>query len=48
MLDRYAYGVGRLVLAPLFPVPAALQVVRFAERVGTSEAIERLDRALGI
>jgi hypothetical protein len=48
MLDRYASGLGRVVLAPPFPVPAALQVVRFAERTGTSEAIERLDRALGL
>ena len=48
MLDRYASGLGRAVLAPPFPVPAALQVVRFAERTGTSEAIERLDRALGL
>ena len=30
------------------PVPAALQVVRFAERTATSEAIERLDGALGL
>jgi hypothetical protein len=48
MLDRYAYGVGRGVLAPPFPVPAALQVIRFAERTKTAEAIERLDGALGI
>jgi hypothetical protein len=48
MLDRYAHGVGRFVLAPPFPVPAALQVVRFAERVETSEAIRRLDGALGL
>jgi hypothetical protein len=48
MLDRYASGLGRVVLAPPFPVPAALQVVRFAERVGTSEAIARLDGALGL
>ena len=48
MLDRYAYGLGRVVLAPPFPVPAALQVVRFAERTATSEAIERLDGALGL
>jgi hypothetical protein len=47
MLDRYAHGVGRLVLAPPFPVPAALQVVRFAERVEVSEAIRCLDQALG-
>ena len=48
MLDRYASGLGRVVLAPPFPVPAALQVVRFAERTATSEAIQRLDRALGL
>lgn len=48
MLDRYAYGLGRVVLAPPFPVPAALQVVRFAERTPVAEAIERLDRALGL
>ena len=48
MLDRYASGLGRVVLAPPFPVPAALQVVRFAERTETAEAIERLDRALGL
>jgi hypothetical protein len=48
MLDRYASGLGRVVLAPPFPVPAALQVVRFAERTGTSEAIARLDGALGL
>jgi hypothetical protein len=48
MLDRYAYGVGRVVLTPPFPIPAALQVVRFAERVAPSEAIERLDGALGV
>jgi hypothetical protein len=48
MLDRYAYGLGRVVLAPPFPVPAALQVVRFAERTGTSEAITQLDGALGL
>jgi hypothetical protein len=48
MLDRYAYGLGRVVLAPPFPVPAALQVVRFSERTEMSEAIERLDGALGL
>jgi len=47
MLDRYAYGLGRIVLAPPFPIPAALQVVRFAERADPGEAIERLDAALG-
>ncbi|TFV89132.1 DUF5995 family protein [Blastococcus sp. CT_GayMR16] len=48
MLDRYASGLARGVLAPPFPVPAALQVVRFAERTATPEAIERLDGALGL
>ena len=48
MLDRYASGLGRIVLAPPFPVPAALQVIRFAERTPMSEAIGRLDRALGV
>jgi hypothetical protein len=48
MLDRYAYGLGRIVLAPPFPIPAALQVVRFAERVDIPEAIRRLDGALGL
>ena len=48
MLDRYAYGLGRIVLAPPFPIPAALQVVRFAERVEIPEAIRRLDAALGV
>ena len=48
MLDRYAYGLGRIVLAPPFPAPAALQVVRFAERTPVGEAVRRLDRALGL
>ena len=48
MLDRYASGLGRTVLAPPFPVTAALQVIRFAERTPMSEAIGRLDRALGV
>jgi Family of unknown function (DUF5995) len=48
MLDRYAYGLGRIVLAPPFPAPAALQVVRSAERTGTGDAIRHLDRALGL
>jgi hypothetical protein len=48
MLDRYASGLGRTVLAPPFPVTAALQVIRFAERTPMSEAVGRLDRALGI
>jgi hypothetical protein len=48
LLDRYASGLGRTVLAPPFPIPAALQVIRFAERTPMSEAVGRLDRALGI
>ncbi len=47
MLDRYAYGVGRVVLAPPFPLSAALQVVRFSERTPVGEAVRRLDGALG-
>jgi hypothetical protein len=48
MLDRYASGLGRTVLAPPFPIPAALQVIRFGERTPISEAVVRLDAALGI
>jgi hypothetical protein len=48
MLDRYAYGVGRAVLAPPFPLPAALQVVRFTERTPIAEVIRHVDRALGL
>ena len=48
MLDRSASGLGRTVLAPPFPIPAALQVIRFAERTPMAEAVARLDRALGL
>ena len=48
MLDRYAYGLGRIVLAPPFPIPAALQVVGFAEKRGIPDAIRHLDAALGL
>ncbi len=48
MLDRYTYGLGRLVLAPPFPAPAALQVVRFAERTEVGDAVRHLDNALGL
>jgi hypothetical protein len=48
MLDRYASGLGRTVLSPPFPIPAALQVIRFAERTPMSEAVRRLDGALGL
>jgi hypothetical protein len=48
MLDRYAYGIGRVVLAPPFPLPAALQLVRFTERTPLPEVIRHVDRALGL
>ena len=48
MLDRYAYGLGRVVLAPPFPATAALLVVRSAERTPIPDAVRHLDRALGL
>jgi hypothetical protein len=48
MLDRYAYGVGRVVLAPPFPLPAALELVRFTERRPLPEVIRHVDGALGL
>ncbi len=48
MLDRYTYGLGRVVLTPPFPAPAALTVVRSAERTPIGEAVRHLDRALGL
>jgi hypothetical protein len=44
MLDRYANGLARAVLAPPFPVPAALELLRATERADVPEAIRRLDR----
>jgi hypothetical protein len=44
MLDRYANGLARVVLAPPFPLPAALEVLRATERTGVAESIRRLDR----
>jgi hypothetical protein len=32
------------VLAPPFPLPAALEVLRATERTGVAESIRRLDR----
>jgi hypothetical protein len=43
MLDRYASGLARVVLAPPFPVPAALEVLRSTERTGVAETIRLLD-----
>ena len=34
MLDRYAYGLGRVVLAPPFPLSSALDLLRATERTG--------------
>jgi hypothetical protein len=44
MLDRYANGLARVVLAPPFPLPAALDLLRATEHTGVAEAIRRLDR----
>ena len=46
MLDRYAQGLARAVLAPPFPLPAALDLLRATERPGVAETIQRLDRAV--
>jgi len=48
MLDRYAAGLARLVLAPPWPVPAALDVVRFTERTPVAEVVRGLDRIPGV
>ena len=45
MLDRSATGVARLVLSPPWPVPAALDVVRFTERTPVADVTRGLDRA---
>jgi len=47
MLDRYAQGLGRAVLAPPFPLPAALDLLRATERTGVAQTIQRLDRPAG-
>lgn len=44
MLDRYASGLARVVLAPPWPVPAALDVVRYTERTPVAEVVRGLDR----
>ncbi|MFD2090572.1 DUF5995 family protein [Blastococcus deserti] len=43
MLDRYASGLARVVLAPPFPLPAALDLVRATERAGVQETLRALD-----
>jgi hypothetical protein len=48
MLDRYAAGLARLVLAPPWPVPAALDVVRFTERAPVADVVRGLDRIPGV
>ena len=47
MLDRYAQGLARAVLAPPFPLPAALDLLRATERTGVAQTIQRLDRPPG-
>ena len=42
-LDRYASGLARAVLAPPFPLPAALDLLRATERTGVAATIRRLD-----
>lgn len=44
LLDRYASGLARAVLAPPFPLPAALDLLRATERTGVAATIRRLDR----
>jgi hypothetical protein len=43
MLDRYANGLARVVLAPPFPVPTALELLRSTERTGVGATIRQLD-----
>jgi hypothetical protein len=43
MLDRYANGLARVVLAPPFPVPAALELLRSTQRTGVAATIRLLD-----
>jgi hypothetical protein len=43
LLDRYANGLARGVLAPPFPLPAALDLLRATERTGVAATIRRLD-----
>ena len=48
MLDRYATGLARAVLAPPWPLPAALEVVRSTEGTPVREVIEALDQGAGV
>lgn len=43
MLDRYANGLARVVLAPPFPLPSALELVRATELSGVDATIRMLD-----
>jgi hypothetical protein len=43
MLDRYANGLARVVLAPPFPVPPALELLRATEQAGVAETIRALE-----
>ncbi|MGY1803476.1 DUF5995 family protein [Blastococcus sp. SYSU D00922] len=44
LLDRYATGLARVALAPPFPMPAALELLRATERTPVGDAVRRLDR----
>ena len=48
MLDRYANGLARVVLAPPFPLPAALDVLRSTEWTGVAATIRMLDGHPGV
>ena len=48
MLDRYANGLARVVLAPPFPLPAALDVLRSTEWTGVAATIRMLDGPPGV
>ena len=48
MLDRSATGIARVVLSPPWPVPAALDVVRWTERAPVPEVVLGLDGADGV
>jgi hypothetical protein len=45
LLDRYATGLARVVLAPPHPMPAALELLRATERTPVGESVRRLDRS---
>ena len=41
--NNLAITLGRVVLAPPFPLPAALDLLRATERTGVAATIRRLD-----